>query len=60
MNKNRTRKDVERTILAAYLSHVDADDELGAMRARKMAERLAGPMHRLLQAAQRAQHSRGD
>lgn len=60
MQRKRTKQDMERTLLEVYLGNVSEGDELGVMRARRMAERLAEPMHRLLQSAQRAQQFRRD
>jgi len=58
MQRKRTKQDMERTLLETYLGNVSEGDELGEMRARRMAQRLAEPMHRLLQSAQRAQQFR--
>ena len=54
MYEYKTRQQIERIILSEYLAQVQSGDEVGAMRARKIAAELSGPMHELLLSARRA------
>ena len=51
---NKSVNDVFESMLESKLRRVQPGDEVGTMRQRKIAERQAGPMHQMLQAAHQA------